>query len=130
MQAANASVPVTAPLSIALSPVSSIAPTGPIAAASLPPPASAVPDTAGITSAYAAAVPIRNRADTQIFHGLFADISSSPSGAPALPVARTAPPTGPLWSVPGSSAAGAAAPPPAAVAANFLDLFKDTADGS
>ena len=89
-----------------------------------------MPDTAGITSAYAAAVPIRNRQDTQIFHGLFADANSGASDAPAQPAALVPPAPGPLWSVPESTAAGAAAPAPTAVAANFLDLFKDAADGS
>ena len=110
MQAANNPASIAPPMLIAPNP------TIPLAAA--------VPDTAGITSAYAAAVPIRNRTDTQIFHGLFADTGDG------APVAHGAPATGALWSVPGSSATGAAAPPPTAVAANFLDLFKDTADGS
>lgn len=126
MQAAN-SAPIAAPVSIAPVPLTAV----PFAAAEARTiPKRMVPDTAGITSAYAAAVPIRNREDTQIFHGLFADATSGALSASARHVARVAPAAGPLWSVPGSSAAGAAAPPPTAVAANFLDLFKDTADGS
>lgn len=124
MQAANNPASIAPPMLIAPNP------TIPLAAAPLAMAESrtvarpTVPDTAGITSAYAAAVPIRNRTDTQIFHGLFADMGDG------APVAHGAPATGALWSVPGSSATGAAAPPPTAVAANFLDLFKDTADGS
>jgi hypothetical protein len=130
MQAANNSAPITAPLSIAPAPTVPLT-TAPFAGSQArTAPMPMVPDTAGITSAYAAAVPIRNREDTQIFHGLFADANADAQNAPAQPVARAAPVTGPLWSVPGPSAAGAAAPPPTAVAANFLDLFKDTADGS
>lgn len=130
MQAANNSAPIAAPMLIAPNP------TVPLAAAPLAMaqprtvPRSTVPDTAGITSAYAAAVPIRNRADTQIFHGLFADTGVGAPSAPKPQVAHAPPATSPLWSVPASSATGAAAPPPTAVAANFLDLFKDTADGS
>jgi len=133
MQAATNPAPITAPLSIAPSPTVPPVPlaTAPLAAAAARTvPLPMVPDTAGITSAYAAAVPIRNPGDTQIFHGLFADASSGASNAPARPAARVALATGPLWSVPNSSPAGAAAPPPTAVAANFLDLFKDTGDGS
>jgi hypothetical protein len=127
MQAANNSAPIIAPLSLAPTPTFPIT-TAPLAAAqarTLP-----VPDTAGITSAYAAAVPIRNRADTQIFHGLFADPNGGTPSASAKPATAAAQVAAPLWSVPESSAAGATAPPPTAVAANFLDLFKDTAGGS
>ena len=131
MQAANDPAPITGPMSIMPTPAVPVA-TAPLAAAqprTVPVPT--VPDTAGITSAYAAAaVPIRNRQDTQIFHGLFADTNGGTPRAPAQPLSRAADVATPLWSVPGSSAAGAAAPPPTAVAANFLDLFKDTADGS
>lgn len=130
VQAANNSAPITAPLLIAPNPPVPL-PTAPLAMAqprTVPLPT--VPDTAGITSAYAAAVPIRHRADTQIFHGLFADTASGVTSAPKPPVAHGAPAAGPLWSVPAASATGAAAPPPTALAANFLDLFKDTTDGS
>jgi hypothetical protein len=129
MEAANNPAPITAPVSIAPVPAVPLT-TVPSAAAQARTVPMSVPDTAGITSAYAAAVPIRNREDTQIFHGLFADATGGAPSSPAHPVARAAPAAGPLWSVPGSSAAGAAAPPPTALAANFLDLFKDTADGS
>ncbi len=130
MQAAINPAPIVGPLSLAPTPAipSAIAPLAAAQPRNVPVPV--VPDTAGITSAYAAAVPIRNRADTQIFHGLFADTNGGAPSAPAQPASRAAQVTGPLWSVPGSPAVGAAAPPPTAVAANFLDLFKDTADGS
>ena len=131
VQAAGNAAPIAAPLLIAPTP------TVPLAAASLAMtqprtlPAAPVPDTAGITSAYAAAVPIRNRVDTQIFHGLFADAADGAPGVPKPPpVAHGAAAAGPLWSVPGASATGASPPSPTALAANFLDLFKDTADGS
>lgn len=92
------------------------------AASNSPPlagPLSIVPDTAGITNAFAAAGPAQAQTDNQIFHGLFAD--SGRGGQPA------APRVGPLWSVPGSSttAPGAAAPPPTSISASILDLFKD-----
>ena len=129
MQAANSPAPTTAPLSIR--PPPGIIATVPLAAAQpRTTPVPVVPDTAGITSAYAAAVPILNRQDSQIFHGLFADANSGAPSTPARSPSRAAQPTGPLWSVPESSAAGAAAPAPTAIAANFIDLFKDTASGS
>ena len=127
MQAVNSSAPTAAPLSLAPTPTFPIT-MAPLAAAQ--PRTLPVPDTAGITSAYAAAVPIRNRADTQIFHGLFADANGGTPSVPAHPTSQSTQVTGPLWSVPTASAAGAVAPPPTAVAANFLDLFKDTRDGT
>jgi hypothetical protein len=94
-------------------------------AASLRAPLSIVPDTAGITNAFAAAVPVASQADHQMFHGLFVDSQRGGSGAPVAT---------PLWSVPGPAAtvtaAGAAAPPPASIAAGILDLFKDPVAGS
>jgi transglycosylase-like protein with SLT domain len=129
-QAASNPAPITAPLSIVPAPTVTPASIPLAAAQARTVPVPTAPDTAGITSAYAAAVPIRNREDTQIFHGLFADPASGASDSPAQPLARAARAAGPLWSVPGSSAAGAAAPPPTPVVANFLDLFKDTANGS
>ncbi len=96
LQAANYSAPVSRPLSL-------------------------VPDTAGITTAFAAAVPAPQQNDSQMFHGLFADNVAGPSGQSAK---------GPLWSTPDSRAPGATAPPPATMATNLLDLFKDPVDGS
>jgi hypothetical protein len=109
------------------------------------PPVSLVPDTAGITTAFAAAAPAvppsavstvpspaapaHHQSDYQMFHGLFADNAADPS-SPSNQSAK-----GPLWSVPdsrgaGAVPAGAAAPPPTVMAANLLDLFKDPVDGS
>jgi hypothetical protein len=90
-------------------------------------PLSLVPDTAGITTAFAAAAPAphqnnyQNQNNYQMFHGLFADNAASPSGQSTI---------GPLWSVPDSRPAGAAAPPPASITLNLLDLFRDPVDGS
>jgi hypothetical protein len=107
VQAANYSAPVSAPQSL-------------------------VPDTAGMTTAFAAAVPAapapssatavpaHHQSDYQMFHGLFIDGGASPSDQSAK---------GPLWAVPDSRGAGAAAPPPTTMAANLLDLFKDPVDG-
>jgi hypothetical protein len=103
-------------------------------------PLSLVPDTAGMTSAFAAAAalplqPLLQPApqppapqppapqlaqDNQMFHALFADRGVASPSASAVRQ---------LWSVPLSSAPGTAAPS-ATVAANLLDLFKDSTDGS
>ena len=69
--------------------------------------AAAVPDTAGITSAYAAAAPQRAVVNTEVFHSLFSDPGRS------TPVAAV---VSQLWGVSGAS--------PSAMS----DLFKD--DGS
>lgn len=97
-------------------------------------PLSLVPDTAGITTAFAAAtpaiataVPAPNQNDHQMFHGLFSDNAAGTSGQSAGSGQST---TGPLWSVPDSRAPGAAAPPPATMAANLLNLFRDPVEGS
>jgi len=114
------------------------APSAPVSA-----PLSLVPDTAGMTSAFAAAtlpapsppLPLQSPQqqspqalpaatagqDVQIFHGLFVD---SGGATPSASAVRQ------MWSVPLASAPGAAAPPPAVLAANLLDLFKDSGDGS
>jgi hypothetical protein len=105
-QAANVPAPVTAPLSI-------------------------VPDTAGITNAFAAAAPsvvAPARADNQMFHGLFSD---SDRGGPVASVVSQ------LWTAPNAvppqtvaAAAGAAAPPPSAPGGSLLDLFRDPVAGT
>jgi hypothetical protein len=87
-----------------------------------------VPDTAGITTAFAAAAPVpvparaQQQSESPIFHGLFADDAVAPSPGQSA--------AGPLWSVPNSGPPGAAVPPPASVAFNLLDLFRDPVDGS
>jgi len=105
-EAANVPAPATAPLSI-------------------------VPDTAGITSAFAAAAPSvvpAARQDNQMFHGLFAD---SDRGGPVASVVSQ------LWTAPNAApaqtaaaAAGAAAPPPVTLGGSLLDLFRDPVAGS
>jgi Transglycosylase SLT domain len=106
-------------------------------------PLSLVPDTAGMTNAFAAAAPPTQQQpappqqpaqqrpaqqtspyagqDAQIFHGLFVDNGTAMPSASAVRQ---------MWTMPLSSEPGAAAPPPASVAANLLDLFKDPVDGS
>lgn len=91
-------------------------------------PLAIVPDTAGIASVFAAALPTPTGSDGQIFHGLFQNDSE---GAVASA-------SGPLWSVPVAASAsasaavapGAAAAPPAAIAGSILDLFKNPAHSS
>jgi len=107
------------------------APSAAVEAANVPAsataPLSIVPDTAGITSAFAAAVPTAVPAaaqqDNQMFHGLFAD-----RGGPVASVVSQ------LWTspntVPAQTAAGAAAPPPATLGGSLLDLFRDPVRGS
>lgn len=69
--------------------------------------AAIVPDTAGVTGAYAAAAPLRSAVNTDVFHSLFADPGRS------TPVASV---VSQLWGVGGASGAGG----------NILgDLFKD-----
>jgi len=86
-------------------------------------PAAATPDTAGMTSAFAAAVPAQTAANAQVFHGLFADASSGGRRtAPLAPVVSA------LWGVPEANANGGSARNSAA--AGMLDLFKDPAKKS
>lgn len=68
----------------------------------------AAPDTAGITNAFAAAVPIARADDTAVFHGLFHD---SDRRAPVAPVVSQ------LW--------GVANAKDKAASGSTLDLFKD-----
>ena len=89
------------------------------------PAVAAAPDTAGITDAFAAAVPKRAASDTQIFHGLFADANRA---APVAPVVSA------LWNVPSvtPSATPSANGTPAqkSNSGGMLDLFKDPVQGS
>ncbi len=108
-------------------------PVSPVAAATTAIP---VPDTAGMTNAFAAASPAvphaagasnavaappeRLAEDRQIFHGLFQD-------ANAAPVASL---VSELWTTP-ALAAGVAGPPgEQSISAGLRDLFKDPAQGS
>jgi hypothetical protein len=77
--------------------------------------ASAVPDTAGIASAFAAAGPGPKPAEHQVFRGLFADASGS---APLAPVVNA------LWGVPSANNAGSQS-----AANTMLNLFKDSPNG-
>jgi Transglycosylase SLT domain len=85
--------------------------------------AAVVPDTAGMTSAFAAAVPRRREDDGDAFHGLFADPGRT---APVAAVVSE------LWGVP-SSAPGAGAgtaSAPTSAASGMLDLFRDPVRGT
>jgi hypothetical protein len=79
--------------------------------------AAAIPDTAGMTSAFAAAIPKAAARDNQVFHGLFSDPDRT--GPVATVVSQ-------LWGVPNTDTGGNNGPPPSGGA--LLDLFKD--DGS
>ena len=68
----------------------------------------AVPDTAGITNAFAAAVPAARADDTEIFHGLFHDTDRR---SPVAPVVSQ------LWGIGGAK--------DQAGSGSTLDLFKD-----
>jgi hypothetical protein len=76
----------------------------------------AVPDTAGMTEALAAAVPARSAGGNQVFHGLFVDANRS---APLAPLVSA------LWGVPAAAPGGGGTPQQAPVAGSLLDLFKD-----
>jgi len=85
-------------------------------------PASAAPDTAGITNAFAAAVPAPKAPVPQVFHGLFADANRT---APLAPLVSA------LWGVPSAAPDVRATAAPKAVSNRILDLFKDPpAEGS
>jgi hypothetical protein len=101
-------IPDTAMIA-ARNPIKTAAMTSPVTAAkpATTTTAAAVPDTAGITSAYAAATPQRTAVNTEVFHSLFSDPGRS------TPVAAL---VSQLWGVSGAS--------PSAMS----DLFKD--DGS
>lgn len=92
-------------------------------------PLSVVPDTAGITDAFAAAVPASTQGDGRMFHSLFADGARGGPVAPVVSQLWTAPvlaPSAPTATI----APGAAAAPPASIAGTLLDLFKDPVRGS
>jgi hypothetical protein len=72
----------------------------------------AVPDTAGVTSAYAAATPQRTAVNTEVFHSLFSDPGRS------TPIAAM---VSQLWGVSGAG--------PSANPVGLADLFKDDGSG-
>jgi hypothetical protein len=96
------------------------APSDVVAEATTSAPAAAAPDTAGMTSAFAAAVPQRHEADGDVFHGLFQDPGRT---APVAAVVSQ------LWNTPNApaSADGAPAPPGSG---GLRDLFRDPVRGS
>jgi hypothetical protein len=81
--------------------------------------AAAVPDTAGMTSAFAAAAPARVEQENEIFHGLFQDPGRT--GPVAAVVSQ-------LWGV--STAPSGANGTPAPSSGMMLDLFKDNERGT
>jgi Transglycosylase SLT domain len=86
------------------------------------PTAAAAPDTAGITEAFAAAVPTPAGGDNQVFHGLFSDANRS---APLAPVVSA------LWGVPNSAPSAGGTPAQKSTSGGgMLDLFKDPVKGS
>lgn len=98
--------------SAAATPASTTAPAvAPVAAA-------AVPDTAGMTSAFADANRTRMQPDNEIFHGLFQDPGRT--GPVAAVVSQ-------LWGVPNTPAGADGTSAPSA--ATLLDLFKDNQRG-
>ncbi len=85
------------------------------------PAAGAVPDTAGIASAFAAAIPKRVASDTQVFHGLFTDGGRT---SPVAPVVSA------LWGVPRTGSGVDARAAQKSSADSALDLFRDPVQGS
>jgi hypothetical protein len=80
--------------------------------------AAAVPDTAGMTSAFAAAIPPAPKQDGDMFHGLFADPGRT--GPVAAVVSQ-------LWGVSATPGANSASAPSSGT---LFDLFKDNGRGS
>jgi hypothetical protein len=111
---AQATIAPTANYAIRNTPIASSVPTLPVATGPRSPaplPVAMVPDTAGMTSAFADAVPKRVEQENQIFHGLFADPGRS--GPVAEVVSQ-------LWGVSNASPGASGA---------LLDLFKDDEKG-
>jgi len=109
------------PAGSAAPPPAAAASAAPAAAAPVAAAAAAVPDTAGITDAFAAAMPARDAHDKQMFHGLFVDRDRN---APLAAVVSA------LWGGPSATASAATAPPRKLSANNLRDLFKDPVAGS
>ncbi|MGB7098839.1 MAG: transglycosylase SLT domain-containing protein [Xanthobacteraceae bacterium] len=78
--------------------------------------APATPDTAGITSAFAAATPPHPAHDEQVFHALFTDRNRN---APLAPVVSA------LWGVPSATANGTGVTAPKLSSGGMLNLFTD-----
>ncbi len=110
-------IPIYLPAAAAAAAVASASTTG-----TAPAPATVagvVPDTAGMTSAFANAVPAHVQQDNEIFHGLFQDPGRT--GPVAAVVSQ-------LWGVPNTPAGANGTSTPAA--AMMLDLFKDNERGT
>ncbi len=78
--------------------------------------AAAVPDTAGIANAFAAASPPPPARNEQVFHGLFVDRNHN---VPVAPVVSA------LWGVPGAAANGTGASAQKSGSGGMLNLFTD-----
>ncbi len=78
--------------------------------------AAAVPDTAGIANAFAAAIPARKADDTQVFHGLFSDDHRT------VPLAAV---MGTLWATSNAAASSGGTPASNKNADRMLNLFRD-----
>jgi hypothetical protein len=83
--------------------------------------APAAPDTAGITNAFAAAVPTPAVQENQIFHGLFQDTDRT---APIASVVSQ------LWAAPSATPGVNDAPEQPSGSGSIVDLFKDPKQGS
>ena len=123
--AASAEAPYDIQTAVPLShPVRTIAIYSPSASATTAatPVAAAVPDTAGMTSAFAAAAPAaRAEQESDIFHGLFSD---SGRGGPVAAVVSQ------LWGVGNNPAAAATEGGSTPSGGTLLDLFKDNQRGT
>ncbi len=82
--------------------------------------AAAVPDTAGMTSAFAAAVPQRHEGDGDVFHGLFQDPGRT---APVAAVVSQ------LWNAPNAPTGADAGTAPSG-SRGLRDLFRDPVSGT
>jgi beta-glucanase (GH16 family) len=76
------------------------------------------PDTAGITDAFAAAVPARSGRDNQVFHGLFVDPNQLGPSAPLVSA---------LWSAPNTTPGTGPQQAQKLNANGMLNLFRDPA---
>jgi hypothetical protein len=108
--ATNATLPVIPPLPIPNVPAPVAVPVAPVTQTAS---AATVPDTAGMTSAFAAAIPKRAAGDTAVFHGLFSDPDRT--GPVSTVVSQ-------LWGVVGTAKGGGQPSPSSGM---MLDLFRD-----
>lgn len=90
--------------------------TATVAATGEPASVGGAPDTAGIATAFAAAIPALNPDDTQVFHGLFADDHRTVPLAPLVSA---------LWSTPTGAVSSGAPAQKSKSNGLMLDLFRD-----